>query len=195
MTYVSAEDVGMLVLRLPRYLTADSATVERLKDAVRHTAVGFVTASSGPHDGPREAPHDGPHEGLHGDPRGGSHDGSRSGSPDGPCGGLLPRIRAYIDENLGDPNLSPEAVAAAHHISTSYLYKLFARQGVSVARWIRQRRLERCRKDLSDPRLGGRAVGEVGAQWGFVDSSYFSRVFRQTYGCSPRAYRHGLKAS
>ncbi|MEV4098274.1 helix-turn-helix domain-containing protein [Streptosporangium saharense] len=159
MTYVPTEDVGMFVLRLPRHLMADSASVERLKDAVRHTAADFVEASSGA------------------------------------CEGLLPRIRTYIDDNLGDPNLSPETVAAAHHISTSYLYKLFARQGISVARWIRQRRLERCRKDLSDPRLGGRAVGEVGAQWGFVDSSYFSRVFRQTYGCSPRAYRHGLKAS
>ncbi|MFC3986083.1 helix-turn-helix domain-containing protein [Streptosporangium jomthongense] len=160
-TYVSAEDAGILVLRLPGHLAADSATVERLKDAVRHTAAGFVEA--GPNEGPRD--------------------------------GLMPRIRAYIDANLGDPGLSPESVASAHHISTSYLYKLFARQGVSVARWIRQRRLERCRKDLSDPRLGGRAVGEVGAQWGFADSSYFSRVFRQTYGCSPRAYRHGLKAS
>ncbi|MBB4917575.1 helix-turn-helix domain-containing protein [Streptosporangium saharense] len=159
MTYVPTEDVGMLVLRLPRHLMADSASVERLKDAVRHTAADFVEASSGS------------------------------------CEGLLPRIRTYIDDNLGDPNLSPETVAAAHHISTSYLYKIFARQGISVARWIRQRRLERCRKDLSDPRLGGRAVGEVGAQWGFVDSSYFSRVFRQTYGCSPRAYRHALRAS
>ncbi|MEV7010079.1 helix-turn-helix domain-containing protein [Streptosporangium sp. NPDC051022] len=158
-TYVSADDVEMLVLVLPRHLMADAATVERLRDVVQDTVTGIVSASAGPRDG------------------------------------LLPRIRAYIDDHLGDPDLSPEAIAAAHHISTRYLYKLFARQGTSVARWVRQRRLERCRRDLSDPRLGGRAVGEVGAHWGFSDSSYFSRVFRETYGCSPRAYRHGLRAS
>ncbi|MEV8638975.1 helix-turn-helix domain-containing protein [Streptosporangium sp. NPDC051023] len=163
-TYVSADDVEMLVLVLPRDLTADTAVVERLRDVVRDAVTDIVTDIV-------------------------------SAAATGPGGGLLPRIRAYIDDNLGDPGLSPETVAAAHHISTRYLYKLFARQGISVARWIRQRRLERCRMDLSNPSLGGRAVGEVGAHWGFADSSYFSRVFRETYGCSPRAYRHGRVAS
>ncbi|GAA3126831.1 helix-turn-helix domain-containing protein [Streptosporangium carneum] len=162
-TYVSADDVEMLVLVLPRRLMVDTATLERLRDVVSDTLRDAVT--------------------------------DVVSATAGPCDGLLPRIRAYIDDNLGDPGLSPETVAAAHHISTRYLYKLFARQGISVARWIRQRRLERCRMDLSDPRLGGRAVGEVGAHWGFADSSYFSRVFRETYGCSPRAYRHGRLAS
>ncbi|MBB5958104.1 AraC-like DNA-binding protein [Saccharothrix tamanrassetensis] len=99
---------------------------------------------------------------------------------------LLHRIQAFIDARLADPELTPERVAAAHHVSTRQLYRLFESEGTTVARWIRDRRLERCRRDLIADRVG---VGVVGARWGMPDSSYFSRVFRQTYGCAPREYR------
>jgi len=38
---------------------------------------------------------------------------------------LLMRVRAFIEERLGDPELSPDGIAAAHYISVRYLYKLF----------------------------------------------------------------------
>ncbi len=41
------------------------------------------------------------------------------------------------------PQLSPAAVAAAHHISLRSLHQLFHDEGLTVAGWIRQRRLER----------------------------------------------------
>ncbi|PPK65180.1 helix-turn-helix domain-containing protein [Actinokineospora auranticolor] len=100
---------------------------------------------------------------------------------------LLHRIHAFIDARLSDPELSPTGVAAANHVSTRQLYRLFETEGTTVARWIRDRRLERCRVDLLAAR--GTGVSEVGARWGIPDSSYFSRVFRQTYGCAPRDYR------
>jgi AraC-like DNA-binding protein len=65
---------------------------------------------------------------------------------------LLLRAQAFIEARLSDPTLSPGAVAAANYISVRSLYKLFETQGQSVAGWIRQRRLERCRRDLLDPR-------------------------------------------
>src|SRR4051812_2841088 len=40
-----------------------------------------------------------------------------SASPDTRRRELLVRIHAFVEENLGDPGLSPSAVAAAHHIS------------------------------------------------------------------------------
>ena len=46
---------------------------------------------------------------------------------------LLTRIQAFIQQRLGDPELSPGVIAAAHHISLRYLRKLFQEQGTTVA--------------------------------------------------------------
>lgn len=60
---------------------------------------------------------------------------------------LLARIRAHIDDHLADPGLSPGTVARAHHISVCYLHRLFGAEGITVARFIRQRRLDRCARE------------------------------------------------
>jgi AraC-like DNA-binding protein len=102
---------------------------------------------------------------------------------------LLLRVQAGIEARLGDPGLSPDAVAAAHYISPRYLYKLFETQGQGVAGWIRQRRLERCRRDLLDPALAGRSVSAIAARWGLTNAAHFSRAFRAAYGMAPVEYR------
>jgi AraC-like DNA-binding protein len=102
---------------------------------------------------------------------------------------LVQRIYASIEESLADPALSPALIAARHHISTRYLHKLFEAEGVTVAEWVRRRRLERCRRDLADPAHHDKTVGAVGVRWGYVDASQFSRAFRTAYGVSPREYR------
>ncbi|SES40744.1 helix-turn-helix domain-containing protein [Actinokineospora terrae] len=100
---------------------------------------------------------------------------------------LLRGIHEFIDARLSDPDLTPAGVAAANHVSTRQLYRLFETEGTTVARWIRDRRLERCRADLLASERTG--VSTVSARWGMPDSSYFSRVFRQRYGCAPRDCR------
>jgi AraC-like DNA-binding protein len=102
---------------------------------------------------------------------------------------LLRRIHAYIEARLGDPDLSPGEIAAAHHVSLRYLYKLFETQQTSVAGWIRARRLERCRRDLLDPTLQARPVSAIAARWGLTNAAHFSRTFRAAYGVAPVEYR------
>lgn len=102
---------------------------------------------------------------------------------------LLQRIHVFIDQHLGDPELSPGMVATANHISVRYLHKLFQEHDMTVAAWIRSRRLDRCRRDLADPGLWARPVRAIGARWGFPDGAHFSRVFRAAYGIPPREYR------
>jgi AraC-like DNA-binding protein len=102
---------------------------------------------------------------------------------------LLARIYAFIQQRLGDPKLSPRGVAAAHHISLSYLHKLFQGEGTTVAGWIRQRRLEGCRRDLADPALLSRPVAAIAARWGFTHPGHFSRTFKDAYGLTPGDYR------
>jgi AraC-like DNA-binding protein len=104
---------------------------------------------------------------------------------------LLHSARAYADAHLGDPALSPGMIAAAHYVSVRHLHTAFEPTGISVARWIRERRLERCRAELRDPAHAQETVATIAARWGLVDSSHFSRVFRQAYGMSPRDFRRG----
>jgi AraC-like DNA-binding protein len=109
--------------------------------------------------------------------------------PDSRQRALVLRIHAFLEEQLADPELSPRVIAAAHFISVRYLHKLFETQGTTVVAWIRQRRLDRCRRDLLDPGLQTLPVSAIGARWGFIDAVHFNRVFRAAYGIPPGEYR------
>lgn len=103
---------------------------------------------------------------------------------------LVLRVHAYIEQHLGDLQLDPAVIAAAHHMSVRHLHRLFEAERTSVAAWTRHRRLERCRADLADPGLRDRPVSALAARWGLADPAHFSRLFRRTYGMSPTEYRH-----
>jgi AraC-like DNA-binding protein len=102
---------------------------------------------------------------------------------------LLLRARAFIEGRLADPELTPAAVARAHHVSLRSLYKLFEGERRSVAGLIKERRLERCRRDLLDPSLAAVPVSAIAARWGLTSAGHFSRAFRAAYGASPVEYR------
>ncbi|MEE1752014.1 helix-turn-helix domain-containing protein [Streptomyces sp. SP18CS02] len=106
--------------------------------------------------------------------------------------GMLARVKEYILRELVDPDLSPETIATAHHVSVRYLHKLFQPEQITVGRWIQRERLERCRRDLS--RRSAPAVSAVAQRWGFVSPSHFSRAFRAAYGMSPREWRSSVGA-
>ena len=116
--------------------------------------------------------------------------------PDTAHRALMLQITAFIEEHLGEADLAPTQIAAAHHISLRQLHKLFHASGTTVAGWIRQRRLEHCGHDLRDPRCAARSVAAIGARWGYPDPAHFSRLFKATYGMGPRDYRasRGLAA-
>ncbi|MER6812269.1 helix-turn-helix domain-containing protein [Spirillospora sp. NPDC000708] len=98
-------------------------------------------------------------------------------------------IKEWIEAHLRDPDLTPAAIAGAHHISVRQLYRVFEPSGTTVARYVRDLRLERCRRELSDPSLAGLRIGAIASRWGLPDAAGFSRAFRAAYGLSPSAYR------
>lgn len=102
---------------------------------------------------------------------------------------LFHRINSYIDANLSSPDLSPSRIAAAHYISLRNLHAQFAEQSMTVSSVIRQRRLENCRAELTDPLLAEQPIAAIASRWGFVDASHFSRLFKAAYGVSPRELR------
>lgn len=104
---------------------------------------------------------------------------------------LLAQVRAHVEANLGDPDLGLQSLARRHHVSTRYLQKLFADEGLTVTDFVRARRLEACRRDLCDPALAHETISEIARRWGLPNPAHFSRVFRETYGCTPSDLRAG----
>ncbi|UFQ99895.1 helix-turn-helix domain-containing protein [Streptomyces sp. Go40/10] len=108
---------------------------------------------------------------------------------------LVLRIRAFVQGRLHDPQLTPPAIAAAHHISTSYLHRLFQEHGLTVSGWIRRQRLEHARRDLADPALHRTPIHLIASRWGYPQAADFSRAFRNAYGIPPKDYRRHGSAS
>ncbi|MDX3228319.1 helix-turn-helix domain-containing protein [Streptomyces sp. ME19-01-6] len=102
---------------------------------------------------------------------------------------LLEEIKSFIIRNLGEPHLSPQLIAAEHHISVRYLHHLFQHDMRTVRGFLQEQRLEHCRADLTNPSHPGRTVGVIRARWGFRDDPVFCRAFKKAYGMSPGEYR------
>jgi AraC family transcriptional regulator of arabinose operon len=91
-----------------------------------------------------------------------------------------------IDQQLG-AEIDVAALAAAVNLSPSRFAHLFRRDtGLSPARFIIQRRLDRATVLLRSTFL---SVKEVMASGGFNDANHFTRVFREQHGLSPTAWR------
>ncbi|MEE2051086.1 helix-turn-helix transcriptional regulator [Nocardiopsis tropica] len=84
---------------------------------------------------------------------------------------------------------SPGPGARAHHISVTYLHRLFSDEGASVGAWIRGQRLANARADLENPDLDPVPIHRIAEKWGFSSASVFSRAYRESYGVSPRDTR------
>jgi AraC-like DNA-binding protein len=107
---------------------------------------------------------------------------------------LMFRIKDHIDRGLADPEMCPAEIAAAASISTRYLHRLFSAEEQTVSEYIRRLRLDRCRRDLLDPRLADQSISSIAFRWGFGDLSGFTRAFRATFGVAPRDMRGGVAA-
>ncbi|MDF5754366.1 helix-turn-helix domain-containing protein [Spongiactinospora sp. TRM90649] len=102
---------------------------------------------------------------------------------------LPTRIRAYVRRHLNDPGLSPETIAAAHHISLRYLYKVCADAGLGLEQWIIGERLKGAREELASTDARGRTIAMIARRWGFRDPTHFTRRFRAAYGVTPGEWR------
>jgi AraC-like DNA-binding protein len=101
----------------------------------------------------------------------------------------LRTIQAFIEQNLADPTLTPPRIAREFYMSARTLHRLFARHGLTVAAWIKERRLEACRRALVSPRSQTVPINEIASRFGFPNQAFFSREFSKQYGESPRRHR------
>jgi AraC-like DNA-binding protein len=102
---------------------------------------------------------------------------------------VLRKVQAYIEENLPDPGLTPDRIAEAFFMSTRTLHRIFAGHGLTVAAWIKDRRLERAKRSLGIAHGESPSITDLAARLGFANAAAFSRDFSLRYGVSPSHYR------
>ena len=97
---------------------------------------------------------------------------------------LTYRVRRYIEENLGEAELSPARICTALGVARPTLYRAFARSG-GIMSYIQRRRLEAVHVRLSDA-ADARGVAELAMDAGFRSHAHFSTAFRKRFGYAPR---------
>ncbi|KAA0915900.1 helix-turn-helix transcriptional regulator [Psychrobacter sp. ANT_WB68] len=96
----------------------------------------------------------------------------------------LKRIEHYVYLHLENPALTPALVAAACHISVRYLHKLFANLPYSFSEWVKELRLKQANHILKTKSYV--TIDEVAHRVGYGDQGYFSRIYKQHFGYTPR---------
>lgn len=100
------------------------------------------------------------------------------------------RMRRWIADNFSNPDVSAQSLAADFNISTRYVHKVFANVQRGVTFWgvVQDVRLRHAARLLRAPLNRGGSIEDVALRCGFVDTAYFSLVFRKRFGCTPRAF-------
>lgn len=99
---------------------------------------------------------------------------------------IIGRIRSYVDEHYSE-DLSLSAIAAKFYISRYQVSRLFKQAfGVNYQDYVLSVRMKAAAHLLANTNV---RLYEISGAVGFDEPSYFSNVFKKTYGLSPRAYR------
>lgn len=104
------------------------------------------------------------------------------------------RVEDYLTTHLQRGDLSIDSIARGLNCSKRYLHKVFVEGDETLSERILCRRLEACRNALADPKSRDQSVTDIAYTWGFSSLAYFSRVFKEAYGMSPREYRVNAQA-
>ncbi|HEY1301223.1 MAG TPA: helix-turn-helix domain-containing protein [Stellaceae bacterium] len=114
--------------------------------------------------------------------------GSEPAESEACADGMLVAAQALICRRFGTVDLSPEEIARRLGCSRAHLYRLFARHGLTVAGYLREIRLQRCRAALATAGPH-ETVADIAFRCGFDNPVHFARLFRERFGMRPRDAR------
>ena len=101
---------------------------------------------------------------------------------------FLTKLQTIIEENIEDDTFGIPQLCQAACLSRSQLHnKIKAATGISTSIYIRNIRLKKAKHLLEH---SDRNISEVAYEVGFKDPSYFSRLFTERYGITPRGIRN-----
>jgi len=100
-------------------------------------------------------------------------------------------ITDYIDANFSDRNLTPQSIADLLGLSNKYVLRKFKEYcNISLNEYILQIRLAHAAALLADDTL---PISHITAKVGLESETYFYRLFKKAYGCTPREYTQHIK--
>lgn len=106
-------------------------------------------------------------------------------------GNLTERICRYIQVHV-EEDFDRQTLARQFGLSPEHLSRLFHQDaGLPLVAFITKTKLEFCREMLETTDCTVRQAAE---RVGYTNFSYFAKLFRDAYGCTPQQYRESRKA-
>ncbi len=103
---------------------------------------------------------------------------------------MVEALDSYIAENCADEISNTEigAIFGYHPFYVSRILK--ERKGMTLRQYIINYRIKASRRMLE---VTSKTVSEIAEQTGFTDSSYFTKIFKNAVGMTPKEYRNKFK--
>jgi AraC-like DNA-binding protein len=101
----------------------------------------------------------------------------------------LQMVLAAIASGFDARDFSVHVVASRVGLSPRYVQDLLHETGRTFSERVLERRLQKARALLANPRCASRRITDVAFDSGFNDVSYFNRVFRRRFGVPPSGVR------
>lgn len=99
----------------------------------------------------------------------------------------LARMLGYLQDHLGDPQLSALSVSRACCLSERQVYREFAANGDSFASRLKQLRVQKAAQLLLQ--RPATPINMIAYECGFTSSTIFGRAIRDAYGMTPSEFR------
>lgn len=97
------------------------------------------------------------------------------------------QVKELIEKNIGQEDLSLEAVSGKLFFSHNYVRQIFKQvTGESFMEYLIRRRMEIAGELLKNETL---KIQDIAAKTGYSNQRYFASCFKKYYGCTPTEYR------
>ncbi len=101
--------------------------------------------------------------------------------------GLIDKAKEYIHNNYAMSDLTLNKVASKVNISPNYFSSLFNQEtGMTFIEYLTDIRMDKAKEYL---RCSSKKITEIGYLVGYLDSHYFSYIFKKTQNFTPSEYR------
>jgi len=100
---------------------------------------------------------------------------------------IIEQAESFIEENLGNPDLSLQTVSDHMNLSVPYFSNIFYRtKGLHISEYINRARIKQAQKQLLETT---KKVTVIAGELGFSSPSYFNSVFKRYTGTTPSRFR------
>lgn len=101
---------------------------------------------------------------------------------------LVANVKVFVEQNLGNPELSLRLVAQELYMNGSYLSRVFKQEvGESLIEYITRKRIEKSMQLMDET---GMKAYEIAEQVGIKDAHYFSICFKKYVGVTVKEYKN-----